>query len=60
MEEKKEIRPIKPATTYDEQIEKIKSRGCIIDNEQWAKEVLQQINYYRLTAYFLPYSRIKV
>ncbi len=56
--EKKEIRPIKPATTYDEQIEKIKSRGCIIDNEQWAKEVLQQINYYRLTAYFLPYKGI--
>lgn len=52
----KEIKPIKPATTFDEQIEKIKSRGCIIGDEVWAKEVLKQINYYRLTAYFLPYK----
>lgn len=55
-EGKKEIRPIKPATTYEEQIDKIKSRGCIIGDEVWAKEVLKQINYYRLTAYFLPYK----
>lgn len=52
----KEIKPIKPATTFDEQLNKIKSRGCIIGDEVWAKEVLQQINYYRLTAYFLPYK----
>lgn len=55
-EEIKETRPIKPATTFDEQINKIKSRGCIIGDEVWAKEILKQINYYRLTAYFLPYK----
>lgn len=55
-EDKKEVKPIKSATTYDEQINKIKSRGCIIGDEGWAKEVIKQINYYRLTAYFLPYK----
>lgn len=51
-----ENRTIKPATTFDEQLDKIKNRGCIIGDETWAKEILKQINYYRLTAYFLPYK----
>ncbi len=49
-------RELKPATTFDEQLNKIKERGCIVGDEQWAKRVLKQINYYRLTAYFLPYK----
>lgn len=49
-------RELKPATTFDEQLNKIKERGCIIGDEEWATEVLKQINYYRLTAYFLPYK----
>lgn len=51
-----EARELKPATTFDEQLNKIKERGCIIGDEEWAKDVLKQINYYRLTAYFLPYK----
>lgn len=53
-----QIRELKPATTFDEQLEKIKKRGCIIGDDVWAKEVLKQINYYRLTAYFLPYKEV--
>lgn len=46
---------IKNPSTYDEQLKKLKSRGCIIADEDFAKIKLQQINYYRLTAYFLPF-----
>ncbi len=52
-----EVRPVKPATSFDEQLNKIKARGCIIADETWAKGILNQINYYRLTAYFLPYKK---
>ena len=55
-QETKSLKPIKPATSFDEQLEKIKERGCIVADENWAKDVLRQINYYRLTAYFLPYK----
>lgn len=51
-----EIRELKPATTFDEQLEKIKKRGCVVGDDEWAKDILKQINYYRLTAYFLPYK----
>ncbi len=49
--------PIKPFATYEEQIEKIKSRGCIITDETACLEILKNINYYRLTAYFLPFKK---
>lgn len=48
--------PLKRPTTYDEQINKMKERGCLFSDENYAKEILKQINYYRLTAYFLPYK----
>ena len=44
-------------TTYDVQLQKIKSRGCIISDEKQAIKVLHYINYYRLTAYFLPFKQ---
>jgi len=46
---------MKPKTTIQEQIQILKSRGCTIDNEEFAEKVLSHINYYRFTAYFLPY-----
>lgn len=55
-EDENNSRELKPATTYDEQLSKMKLRGCIIADETWAKNILKQINYYRLTAYFLPYK----
>ena len=47
---------VKKPTTVDEQLQKLKDRGCIITDEAFAKRKLQQINYYRLTAYFLPFK----
>ena len=47
---------IKNPTTYDEQIAKLKSRGCHISDELFCKETLKSINYYRLMAYFLPFK----
>jgi abortive infection bacteriophage resistance protein len=49
-------KPVKNPTTFKEQIELLKSRGCIITNEQFCLEKLQSINYYRLSAYFLPFK----
>lgn len=57
IEREENNRKLKPATTYDEQLNKMKQRGCVIADEVWAKNILQQINYYRLTAYFLPYKK---
>lgn len=40
------------ATTIDEQIQLLKSRGLIIDDEAKAKEILLDIGYYRLGFYW--------
>jgi len=42
---------VKPPTTYEQQIEKLRSRGCIIQDEASAAAILSKVNYYRLTAY---------
>ena len=44
-----------PATP-SEQIKKLKERGCIIEDENKARETLKYINYYRLSNYFVPFS----
>ena len=49
----------KKPTTYDEQIATLKGRGCFISDEVFCKEKLEAINYYRLTAYFLPFKADK-
>lgn len=47
---------IKKATTYERQMEKLKERGCVIQDESFCCSKLAEINYYRLTAYFLPFK----
>ena len=47
---------IKKPTTYDEQIATLQKRGCFIADDDFCKEKLKAINYYRLTAYFLPFK----
>jgi len=47
---------LKPATTYAEQIRKLRERGMLIADEDVAKIYLQHINYYRLGAYWLPFE----
>jgi hypothetical protein len=46
----------KPALTVDQQIDQPCNRGMVIDNTTQAKHYLSQINYYRLTAYWLPFE----
>ena len=42
--------------TFDEQLEILKQRKLIILNDSFALSKLQHINYYRLSAYFLPFQ----
>ena len=48
---------VKTATTYAFQIQKLKSRGCTFPDETEAADILARINYYRLSAYFLPFRK---
>ena len=43
---------VKNPATIKDQIEKLISRGCVIEDEKRAKFVLSNINYYRLVHYF--------
>lgn len=43
--------------TYDEQIILLKSRGMIISDEQYAKELLSRIGYYHLSGYWYPFRQ---
>lgn len=45
--------------TFAEQLQKLKDRGLIVLDESRTISYLQQISYYRLSAYFLPYQSIK-
>jgi len=46
----------KPPTTYTQQIALLRSRGCFVEDESFAESALSRINYYRLSAYFLPFK----
>ena len=47
---------LKPAKTYDEQLMTLKKRGCSVDDDEFCRKKLSEINYYRLSAYFLPFK----
>ncbi len=42
--------------TVDEQIAILKKRGCVVKDENFARETLRYINYYRISNYFEPFS----
>lgn len=44
---------LKPPATFEEQIQILKSRGLMIEDEDFAIRTLKKINYYRLSAYGL-------
>ena len=46
----------KPPTTFDEQLDKLVKRGCCVSDPVSAREALHRINYYRFSAYFLPFK----
>ena len=46
----------KPPLKYDDQIKLLISRGLIIADPENAKSFLSQVNYYRFSAYCLPFE----
>jgi abortive infection bacteriophage resistance protein len=46
----------KPFKAYQEQLEQLKQRGLIVNNEEELAFYLQHLNYYRLAAYFKPFE----
>lgn len=47
---------LKPPTTFKEQVQILSERGLIIEDEDFAINILSSINYYRFTAYLLPFK----
>jgi len=50
---------VKVPLTYEQQLELLKSRGLEISDNTLALKYLNEISYYRLSAYFLPYQKVK-
>lgn len=48
---------IKQATTIDEQIKLLKTRGMAVPDEDKAKEILMDIGFYRLGFYAFPFEK---
>ncbi len=46
----------KPALTIEQQIAQLRRRGMVITDVRLAAHYLSQINYYRLTSYWLPFE----
>jgi abortive infection bacteriophage resistance protein len=46
----------KPARTYQEQLDLLKSRGLIVPDEPFALHCLAHLNYYRLSAYRFSFA----
>lgn len=47
------VQDVKPFKTIEEQIAILEDRGLIIEDEEYAKKSLANLNYYRLSAYTL-------
>lgn len=48
---------LKAPTTYREQLDILKERNVIIEDPAHCVSVLEAVNYYRFTAYFLPFKQ---
>ena len=46
---------VKKPTSYEEQVDLIKEKGFIITDTDECIKFLNQANYYRLSAYYLPF-----
>ena len=49
----------KTPLSFQDQVSLLKQRNLVVDNEPKAIDYLQEISYYRLSAYFLPYQKTK-
>ena len=48
---------VKQHRSYDEQINILLGKGCVIANTNDCKDILKNVGYYRLSAYFLPFKK---
>lgn len=48
---------VKDPATYEEMIAKLQEHGCVVKDEMYAKLVLKEIGYYRLSAYFYLFGK---
>ncbi len=48
---------LKAPLSFNEQLEKLKEHGMLIDDESKAIEYLKQVNYYRFTGYALQFRK---
>lgn len=48
---------IKRPYKYEEQLQKLKDRCCIINDDKKCISILESVNYYRFSAYFLPFKQ---
>lgn len=51
------INYLKPPLTFQEQLNKLEERGLYIHNKSLALTTLSSINYYRLSAYCIPFKK---
>lgn len=49
--------PLKPALSFDQQVQLMRERGLIVDDESEAVKLLSETNYYRLRGYWLTVER---
>lgn len=47
----------KPPKTFEEQVQLLKERGLLFEDEKKAEFRLQTVSYYRLSAYMLPFKK---
>lgn len=47
---------LKPATTFEEQLRILKTRGLIIDDYDLCLSFIKRVNYYKFSAYLLPFK----
>lgn len=48
---------VKKPVTVDEQVKIIRSKGFLVEDEEHCKEIFGRINYYRFSAYLLPFQK---
>lgn len=59
MKEHEALKYTKSPASIKQQLETLESRGCIINDREYAKKCLTNINYYRLAHYFAPFRAQK-
>lgn len=50
-------KPLKPATTFEQQLDLLEDRGLVIADREKAMEVLSRFNYYTLSGYLFSFRK---